>query len=49
MTRDYVLWNLREAEEELSRTIREVEPDQAYSDAESIVAMTHLYHHLNTA
>jgi hypothetical protein len=49
MTRDYILWNLREAEEELSRTIREVESDQAYSDAEFIVAMTHLYHHLNTA
>ncbi len=49
MTRDYVLWNLREALEELSRTIGDVESDPTYADAEFSVAMMHLYHHLNTA
>ena len=49
MTREYVLWNLREAAEELSRTIQEMDKDPDYDSCELVVAMSHLYHHLNTA
>ena len=49
MTRDYVVWHLREAAEELAGTIAELDGDPEYSAAELSVAMTHLYHHLNTA
>ena len=49
MTRDYVLWNLREAAEELSKTIESLRTDSDYGDSELAVAMSHLYHHLNTA
>jgi hypothetical protein len=44
-----VLWYLREAEEELTRTIREMELDHNYSEAELRVAMTQIYYHINTA
>ena len=49
MTKDYVLWNLQEAAEELSRTIQSLRGDADYGDPELGVAMSHLYHHLNTA
>jgi len=49
MTKDYVLYNLKEAAEELSRTIGEIEVDADYGDEEFEIAVTHLYHHLNTA
>ncbi|MBI5684989.1 MAG: hypothetical protein HZC54_07900 [Verrucomicrobia bacterium] len=49
MNRDAVLFHLREAKEELDRTIGEIENDQSYDYAEFHVAMSHLYHHLNTA
>src|SRR5688500_18783111 len=43
------LSNLREAHEELSRTIAELESDPEYGEGEFYVAMAHTYHHLNTA
>jgi len=49
MNVEYVLWNLREAAEELTRTIQEIERDPNFGQPELLVAMTHLYHHLNTA
>ena len=49
MNRDYVLDNLREAEEELKRTIREIAENPDYGYGEFVVAMMHLYHHVNTA
>ena len=49
MTRQYLLWNLREAAEAMSDAIREIEADTNYSEAELHVAMIHVYHHLNTA
>lgn len=49
MTRDYVLWHLKEASNALSRVVREMDADPEYSEAELLVEMTHLYHHLNTA
>jgi hypothetical protein len=49
VNRDYVLYNLREAQEELERTIRELEKDSDYDFGEFVVAMSHLYLHINTA
>lgn len=54
MARDYVvnayiIWNLEEAQEELSRTISELSNDADYDEAEFSIAMAHVYDHLNTA
>jgi hypothetical protein len=45
----YVLFNLREALEQIDKAIRDLESDPEYSDADLWVAMTHLYHHVNVA
>ncbi len=49
MNRQIVSFHLREAAEELNRTIAELERDESYDLEEFRVAMGHLYHHLNTA
>ncbi|HEY3124248.1 MAG TPA: hypothetical protein VGK70_09320 [Thermoanaerobaculia bacterium] len=49
MNREFVLFNLREALEELERTIKEIETDPEYEEGDFMPAMTHLYHHVNTA
>lgn len=49
MNKEYVLWNLREAAEELERTIEAIEKDPNYDREEFRVAMSHLYQHINTA
>ena len=49
MNRDAVLFHLKEAREELDRTIAELASDPAYAPGEFQTAMSHLYHHLNTA
>lgn len=49
MTRDYVLWNLREAATALVQLMEEMNADPNYSEAEFSVDMAHLYHHVNTA
>ena len=49
MTKDYVLYNLREAAAELDLTIKDIEAVKDYGDDEFRAAMAHLYHHLNTA
>ncbi len=49
MNRDWVLFNLREAEKELRQTIAAMESTPDYGTGEFSVAMTHAYHHLNTA
>jgi hypothetical protein len=49
MNREHVLFHLQEAEEELARTIKELRQSPEYDIGEYIVAMQHLYHHLNTA
>lgn len=48
MNRDHVLFHLREASEELSRTISQIESDPAFSRGEFALPMLNLYHHLNT-
>ena len=49
MNRDIVLAHLKEAQEELSRTIAEFETDPRYDIGEFAVAMGHVYHHVNVA
>jgi hypothetical protein len=49
MNREHVLFHLGEAEEELARTIKQLRETAEYDTGEYIVAMQHLYHHLNTA
>ena len=49
MNKDHLLFHLKEASEELSRTVADCENDPDYSEGELTVAMQHLYHHLNTA
>ena len=49
MNRGWVIEHLRDAHEELSRTIAEMEADSSYDVGEFIVAIQHIYHHLNTA
>jgi len=49
MNRDAVLFHLKEAKEELDRTINQIASDSAYDFPELQVAMSHLYSHLNTA
>ena len=49
LNRDWVIEQLREAHEELSRTIAEIEASPDYDVGEFFVAIQHIYHHLNTA
>jgi hypothetical protein len=49
MNRVWIFLRLKEAGEELTRTIQEMEEDPKYDFGEYFVAMMHLYHHLNAA
>jgi hypothetical protein len=55
MNKDYVLYNLREAQQALGSFIAEIETDPDYSidapadDTGCWVQFAHIYHHLNTA
>ena len=49
MTRDYVLWNLREALEALGALMTEMEGDPEYDQGQFGVDLNHVYHHINTA
>jgi hypothetical protein len=49
MNRQLIGFHLKEALEELQRTIQELEGDPEYEYGDFVVAITHLYHHVNTA
>jgi hypothetical protein len=49
MNKDYILFHLNEACEELTRTIQELQDNSEYDTEEFKVAMAHLYNHINTA
>ncbi len=49
MNKEYILYNLKEALEQLSNTIHELEKDKDYEYGDFRVDMEHLYHHVNTA
>jgi len=49
MNRDYVLFNLKEAESALADTIRRIESEDGFDEERLLRAMMHLYLHVNTA
>ena len=49
MNREFVLFHLREAAEQLARTVHELESDPEYGSGELLLAAQHAYHHLNSA
>jgi len=49
MNREWILFHLKEAHEELRSAIEEFEKRSDCDDGEYLVTMMHLYHHLNTA
>ena len=49
MNLENILSHLKEAKEELDQTIKEIEENKDYDYGEFVVAMSHIYHHLNTA
>jgi hypothetical protein len=49
MNREWVLHHLSEAHEELTNAINEIREHPEYESGEFFAAMSHLYHHLNTA
>jgi hypothetical protein len=46
---EWVLFHLREVQEEIARTIHLLESTPEDADIEFEIGMAHLYHHLNTA
>ena len=49
MNKEAILFHLREAKEELDRTISNLEDDSKCDIEDFAAGMGHLYHHLNTA
>jgi hypothetical protein len=49
MNKDYVLYNLDEAQKALGGIIADMRSNRDYDYGEFIVDITHVYHHLNTA
>jgi len=49
MNKDYILFHLRDAKEELDKTIGEVANDAEYDEEDFESAIKHLYNHVNTA
>ena len=49
MNREYVLFNLKEAESALAATIRQLEAENGFDEESLLRAMMHLYLHVNTA
>ena len=49
MNKQWILFHLGEALEEIESTIKDIEGDPEYDTPEYSVAIEHLYHHVNTA
>lgn len=49
MNKQWVLFHLNEALDELSRTVHELKTHPEGDDIEFELALIHVYHHLNTA
>ena len=49
MNKKYILYNLKEAIEQLTSTINDLETDKDYDFGNFKPDMEHLYHHINTA
>jgi len=49
VNREFVLFHVREAAEELARTVKEIEADPEYDSGQFLIAVQHAYHHVNSA
>ncbi len=49
MNRDYVIFNLRAAVENLEQTVKELQEDPKYGERKFMAAMKDAYRHMNTA
>ena len=49
LNREWVLAHLKEAKEELDRTIDKIETDEEYDEEVFKIAIGHIYTHLNVA
>lgn len=49
MNKGWILFHLREAQEELTRTIAELDATENVDEIEFEIAIAHMYNHLNTA
>jgi hypothetical protein len=49
MNKQWILFHLREAHEELTRTIAQIESEPDYGEAYFEIAVAHVYNHVNTA
>lgn len=49
MNKNFILFNLQEAKEQLDSIIKDINEEPSYDTGEYIVDITHLYHHINTA
>jgi len=49
VNRDWVVFHLTEARDEINKTLAEINETPDYDYGEFWVAMQHLYHHANTA
>jgi len=49
LNREWILAHLKEAKEELDRTIDKIETDEEYDEEVFEIAIVHIYRHLNTA
>jgi hypothetical protein len=49
LNKKWVLWNLREAAEEIQRTIADLETEPNFTDAGLNALLREVYDHLNTA
>jgi hypothetical protein len=49
MNKKYILYNLKEAKEQLDEVLLELENNSEYDFGEFSVDIQHLYHHVNTA
>lgn len=49
MNKQWVLFHLREALEELTQTTSALETNKEYGEVEFEIALKHMYNHLNTA
>lgn len=49
MNRDYIIFNLRAAVENLEQTVKELQEDPKYGERKFMAAMKDAYRHMNTA
>jgi len=49
MNKEWILFHLTEARDEINKTLTDIHGNPDYNYAEFWVAMQHLYHHVNTA